>query len=196
MPFAIFLELFGYIGTALVILSMLMTSVVKLRVFNICGSVISMIYALVGRSWPIVVLNAALVTINILQLIRMHRVKVTFSHVQATVTDPCVTYFLQHHADDIKKYFPDYSVKRDPDAEVHIVYCGSEMVGILIGRREGDHLHIDIDYATRRYRDLSVSTFLYACLKESGITMLSASESVDYLVKMGFQGEGVMTKQL
>ena len=45
----IYLEIFGYIGTALVIISMMMTSVLKLRIINMCGGVISLIYHLVEK---------------------------------------------------------------------------------------------------------------------------------------------------
>lgn len=63
-------EIFGYTGTFLVIISMTMTSVNKLRFFNICGSVISAIYAAVYGTWPIVVMNVCLVFINLFHLIR------------------------------------------------------------------------------------------------------------------------------
>ena len=52
----IYLELFGYAGTALVLTSMMMNSMTKLRIFNICGSVISMIYAALSNTWPVVFL--------------------------------------------------------------------------------------------------------------------------------------------
>lgn len=71
----IYLEIFGYIGTALVIISMMMTSITKLRIFNICGSVISMIYSIFGSAWPIVVMNFCLIIINIVQIIRETRNK-------------------------------------------------------------------------------------------------------------------------
>lgn len=64
-------EIFGYIGTALVLTSMMMTSVVKLRVVNMCGSFISMIYAIITKAWPVVLLNAGLIIINAIQLIRV-----------------------------------------------------------------------------------------------------------------------------
>ena len=67
----IFIEIFGYIGTALVLISMAMTSVVKLRVVNMCGSLISMIYAIIVSTWPVVFLNLGLIIINSIQLIRM-----------------------------------------------------------------------------------------------------------------------------
>lgn len=41
----IYLEIFEYIGTILVVGSMLMTSVAKLRIVNICVSTISAIYS-------------------------------------------------------------------------------------------------------------------------------------------------------
>ena len=64
----VYLEIFGYIGTALIILSMMMKSIVKLRVLNISGAIISAIYAIICRTWPVVFLNIALSTINLVHL--------------------------------------------------------------------------------------------------------------------------------
>ena len=66
----IYLEIFGYIGTALVIISMMMKSIDKLRAINIAGGTISMIYSAFMNAWPIVVMNACLITINSYHLIR------------------------------------------------------------------------------------------------------------------------------
>lgn len=71
----IYLEIFGYIGTALVLLSMMMTSVEKLRWFNLAGSVVSMIYAYFSGTFPVVFLNLGLSIINIVQLVRLHKEK-------------------------------------------------------------------------------------------------------------------------
>ncbi len=75
MTFMQFMEIVGYIGTGLVIVSMLMTSLTRLRIFNMCGSFCSMLYAIAARAWPVVVLNAALLIIQIVQLIRLYRIK-------------------------------------------------------------------------------------------------------------------------
>ena len=64
----IYLEIFGYIGTALVIVSMMMKSINKLRIFNISGAIISMIYSAIISAWPVVVLNGCLIIINSYQL--------------------------------------------------------------------------------------------------------------------------------
>ena len=71
----IFWEVIGYIGTILVILSMMMTSVTKLRIINVCGAVFSTVYAVVCDAWAIVVMNICLMAINIFHLIREYRLK-------------------------------------------------------------------------------------------------------------------------
>lgn len=72
---SIYLEIFGYIGTALVVISMMMTSITKLRIVNMSGSVISAIYAGICGTWPIVVMNVSLFMINSFHLIKDHLVK-------------------------------------------------------------------------------------------------------------------------
>ena len=65
------LEAFGYLGTLFVLMSMMMTSMEKLRWFNMVGSVISMIYAILMHTWPVVLLNLGMIIINAVQLIRV-----------------------------------------------------------------------------------------------------------------------------
>ena len=66
----IYLEIFGYIGTVLVIVSMMMKSIDKLRAINIAGGAISMIYSVFVNAWPIVVMNACLISINSYHLVK------------------------------------------------------------------------------------------------------------------------------
>ena len=68
----IYLEIFGYIGTALVIISMTMKSLSKLRMLNICGAVISAIYSALINAWPTVLLNVTLTAINSYHVVRTY----------------------------------------------------------------------------------------------------------------------------
>ena len=68
----ILLEIFGYIGTALVLLSMMMTSMNKLRIVNIAGNAVTMIYSILVNAWPVVFLNGGIIIVNIVQLVRAH----------------------------------------------------------------------------------------------------------------------------
>ncbi|MDO5785972.1 MAG: hypothetical protein Q4P20_13030, partial [Eubacteriales bacterium] len=62
------IEIFGYIGSALVVISMLMSSIVKLRIINTTGSVISGIYAVICGALPLALMNFCLITINVISL--------------------------------------------------------------------------------------------------------------------------------
>lgn len=75
MDTSVLLEIFGYIGSGLVLVSLMMTSVEKLRWINICGSFISLIYAAIIGSWPVVFLNVGTISINVVQLVRLYRSK-------------------------------------------------------------------------------------------------------------------------
>lgn len=69
----IWLELLGYIGTALILLSMMMTNVKKLRWFNLAGSIVSMIYGALCGTWPTALLNCSLAIIHVVQLLRLKK---------------------------------------------------------------------------------------------------------------------------
>lgn len=69
----LYLEIFGYLGTGLVLISMMMTSVARLRMVNMAGAVICAIYGALTQTWPTMVLNLSLTAIHIVQLVRMHR---------------------------------------------------------------------------------------------------------------------------
>ncbi len=66
-------EVIGYTGTAFVLLSMMMTSVTKLRWFNLAGSIFSLMYALWSGTMPVFLLNISLALINAVQLYRLNR---------------------------------------------------------------------------------------------------------------------------
>ena len=72
-----YIELIGYIGSWFV--SMLMTSITKLRVVNMTGSVISIIYALIIGSFPVALMNICLLLINAYNIIKLKRQKTQMS---------------------------------------------------------------------------------------------------------------------
>jgi lipid-A-disaccharide synthase-like uncharacterized protein len=69
----IWLEIFGYIGAALVLVSFLMHDIKWLRAVNMAGGAISLIYAIIMNTMPVVVLNGSLILINGVQLARILR---------------------------------------------------------------------------------------------------------------------------
>ena len=72
----IYLEIFGYIGTVLVLVSMMMTSVRWLRIFNLAGAAVSMVYGALVNTWPVAVLNLGIIIIHIVKLCCLRRAKI------------------------------------------------------------------------------------------------------------------------
>lgn len=68
---SILIEMFGYLGSILVVISMLMTSVKKLRIVNSVGAGIFAVYALIIHSYPTALMNTCLVLINLYNLAKM-----------------------------------------------------------------------------------------------------------------------------
>ena len=68
----VYLEIFGYVGMVLVLVSMMMTSLKWLRVLNMTGAVICGIYGMLSNTWPTALLNLGLLIVQIVQLYRLH----------------------------------------------------------------------------------------------------------------------------
>ena len=101
-------ELIGYIGSALVLISFLMASVIKLRIINTIGSLISVIYSLIISAYPTALMNAALVCINIYYLIQYMRLDRNYTVVKTTINESSITYFLGQINSDLLTYFPSF----------------------------------------------------------------------------------------
>ena len=90
MNTAMLIEIFGYIGTILVVVSMLMSSMVKLRIVSTVGSTVSGIYAMICGAFPLALMNGAIIIINIYNLIKLSKTKQENDLVEADVRDTLV----------------------------------------------------------------------------------------------------------
>lgn len=197
------IELVGYVGSALVILSMLMTSLVKLRVINTVGCVVSITYSLIIGSYPVAIMNICLVFINAWNLIRLFRPNKHFDLIECKVVDDSfLAYFLKRWKDDIRLHFPEFDRKAFNADTAFLVCCNGEPAGVLLGSVDNGVMDIALDYTTPAYRDCSVAKFYHSKLPEKSIHTLLSSQSktrqhVWYLDKMGFQEkDGVYVKKL
>lgn len=184
------IELIGYLGSALVVVSMLMSSVVKLRIINSIGSTIFAGYALVIHSYPTAIMNIFLVCINIYGLYKLLKNDAEYELIEAVENDSYFAHFVKCYEDDIRKFFPDANI--NVGGRIAYMICNrSEPVGILVGTKKGNgDLDIELDYTTPMYRDCSVGKYLYQKLAGKGfnkcIYSKDAKNHEDYLNKMGF----------
>ena len=107
------IEMVGYIGSALVLVSFFMSSIFKLRVINTIGSLIFTVYAFIIHSYPTAVMNICLVAINIYYLVKMSNTgKETreYDLVKVSLDDSMLKYSIDKAKDDIQKCFPGLSL--------------------------------------------------------------------------------------
>lgn len=64
-------EVIGWIGSLAVVLSLVLASQVKFRALNLAGSGIAALYNLVLGVWPMVLMNSAIVIIDLYWLVRL-----------------------------------------------------------------------------------------------------------------------------
>ena len=62
------LDMLGYTSSIIILISMLMSSVIKLSIINSIGTTIFTVYAILSKTYPTAVLNTCLVLINIYHL--------------------------------------------------------------------------------------------------------------------------------
>lgn len=190
------LQLVGYFSTLLILISFLMTSVVKLRLVNLVGSAIFVVFAFMTKSYPTAIMNVGLCIINIYFLIRLVRSKQLTTMLPIELDNAYLKSFLDLYREDIRTYFPDFNVDAPGADTAYFVYYDMNPVGLTMGSRMPDGtLDVKLDYTTPKYRDSSVGRFLYPhLLGEEGFTALefrNASEKHEkYLQKVGFRKEG------
>ena len=201
MNAAFALELFGYLGSVVILVSMVMTSVVRLRVINMIGSVIFTTYALLIHSYPTALLNGCLVLVNVYQLWRLRNTTRSYEVQPLGAGEGFADWFVNRYRDDIRRYFPAFEPEQAAGAEGFAVFYENQTAGILLGRRQGDGFEVMVDYTTPAYRDCSVGEYLYSQLPASGVARLSCAvggpEHIPYMEKMGFTRQGeAYVKQL
>lgn len=196
------IEILGYIGSVLVVVSMLMASVVRLRLVNTVGSVVSATYALIIHSYPLALMNICLIIINIYNLTKLLKSEKHYDLIDVKQNDAFLAYFMEHYKSDIREFFPDAERDAKSADAAYMICCDALPAGMLLGKKMKDgKLEILLDYTTPAYRDCSAGVFLYAKLAGKGIRQLvysgKSQKHVPYLLKMGFAAkDGTYVKQL
>lgn len=186
------IEAVGYIGSILVVVSMLMSSVIRIRIVNTIGSGIFAVYALIIKSYPTALMNLCLVAINIYNLRKLMKKEQSFEIADGNINDSMLSYMINYYYKDIMKYFPKFKNDIMNQDLVYIVYCKGCPVGVMIGKNIGDNTaKISLDYSIPTYRDCSVGKYLFSKLTEKGINKVVFMEEdsevhKDYLCNMGF----------
>lgn len=196
-------ELIGYVASILVVTSLAMTSVVKLRFISLAGSIAYVIYGLMLPAIPVVLANAIIAVLNVWYLTKEFSSDKKLGAVPIAVDAPFLADFLGAREDDLRKFQPAFTLAGKDSA--WLLTRDGLPAGVLIGRHEGNDLRVDLDYVTPAYRDSQLGRWLYGpgskVLRRAGIRRLltepGTPEHRRYLDSMGFkESDGVMTLEL
>ena len=187
------IEAVGYTGSLLIVISMLMTSVKKLRIVNTAGSIIFTTYALIIKSYPTALMNLCLIIINFVNIYRLYKAGKTYTVIECYKNESIVQLYLKQNLPDIKKFFPDFSPEAAGNSKAFFIFTGSMPIGIAIGEiSKNSNFNIELDYTIPSHRDYTVAKFLYAYLKSKyGIKKVFFKSTLNagdtYLEKMNFK---------
>jgi hypothetical protein len=190
-----YIEWFGYLASFVVLVSLLMSSILKLRWINLIGSIMFTIYGFAIHAIPVAILNGAISLINVYYLIHIYRTKESFTLLPIHGDTKYFAHFIAFYKDDIRKTFPDCDLSLQDNSVGFYMLRDMIPAGIFLGDRvKNDTLRIRLDYVIPAYRDFKMGHYIYHKKREyfqkQGIKYLITSNSnrvhQKYLLKMGF----------
>ena len=204
------LDALGWGGSALLILSLALSNVLRFRALNLVASVVLTVFNALLGIWPMVAMNAVIAALNVWHLARLLRGRDDDRRYEVVAVDPddeYLAHLLRVHGPDVQRHNPGF----DWDAvtatgarrRAFLVLRDDETVGIVLladgesGDSDDGVARVELDYVTARFRDLSVGTFVYrgsGRLAELGLRRLVANDRMvdreGYFRGVGFRPEG------
>ncbi|HQR27366.1 MAG TPA: hypothetical protein PLP61_10035 [Nocardioides sp.] len=193
------LEILGWGGSALLVVSLLQTRVLRFRVLNLIAGMLLVVYNGILGVWPMAGVNLVLSGINIWFIVKLwsqrHDERV-FEVLEVDPSDEYLRHVLRVHGADILHFQPDFVWDPGaPDEHAFLVTRGDETVGVVLLQADGAVARIRLDYVTPRFRDFSPGEFVWrrsGLLRGEGFTRVVTPETMvnPYYDRVGFRREG------
>ena len=192
------IQVIGYAGSTLVILSLLQKSILRLRAIGLVASSTFLIYSIAIAAYPIAVVNVVAAAIHLYYLRRLlRRQNEVFTTLRMRPESRYLAYFLDFYKEDIaKRYQPDFVY--EPGPKTLAIFLLRDMVpaGLVVANVHGDSsIEILLDYVIPQYRDFKLANWLYS--EDSGLfteakcrcawTRVAGEEQETYFTKVGFK---------
>ena len=187
----------GWGGSALLVISLLQTRVLRFRVLNLVACAILLVFNAILGIWPMVAMNAVLSAINlwfISRLLRERHDDAAFDVLRVRATDAYLEHVLSVHQADIAAFQPNFT-GTTPGSIVYLVEKGTETVGVVVLRVQGGSALVDLDYVTPRFRDFSPGEFVWrqsdllASLEVNRVVSPAGMQGA-YYGRIGFERQG------
>ena len=190
------IQVVGYVASLIIAISMTMNSIVKFRWINLIGAITFSTYGFVLGAYPVGILNAFIVSVDLYYLYKIYSKKEVFETLEVRAENRYLIRFLQFHDSQIQRFFPGFSYIPEMNTVSFFILRDMSVAGIFLAHRiNNDTLMVGLDYVIPEYRDFKNGRYVYLRLKkkfiESGCTKVVASgtskEYIKYLKKLGFK---------
>ncbi len=189
-------EILGYVASVIVAISLMMSSIVKLRWLNLLGAALFSLYGFLIGALPVGFLNLFIAIADIYYLYKIYSTADAFEilNLSGDMEKGWFSVFLNEYREEIVKLFPDFTLT--DDMKTVIILRNMVPVSVFSGRvTEQGVFHADIDYVLPQYRDFKTGTFLYGdkhgFFEDNKISKVITSSNDPlhdkYLKKMGFE---------
>jgi hypothetical protein len=191
------LDIIGWLGSALLIYSVMQARVLRFRVLNLVASAILAGFNAALGIWPMVAMNVALCAINlwhIRNLVSTRHDASTYEVIEVRPQDEYLRHVLRVHGSDILRYQPDFAWDgAAPGGAAFLVQRGDETVGVVLVHDEGGGVaQVVLDYVTQRFRDFSPGEFVWrhsTALRDHGFVRVVTPQQMvaPYYARLGFR---------
>ena len=185
---------FGYLASLVVLVSLTMSSIIKLRWINFVGCILFATFGFLIHSLPTAFMNVGIAFINLYFLYNIYNTKEEFQLVEAEADSKYFNYFLKVNIEEIEKQISKDELKTQNKGLYML--RNNNIAGILLGEKNADGIFfIKVDYVTSQYRDYKLGKYFFdehtEYFKNNGIHKLMTEGTEDshrqYLKKIGFK---------
>ena len=172
--------LIGYLASAFLAYSLVVTNAIKFRWLNILGCITFIIYGVFINAFPVIVANGILFCINIFQLYKLQQSKEQFQYVSIDQGDKIVGKFLEFYKDDIKLFFPVFQYQPTLQQQINfVVLRDAAIANVFIATIDTvGNATVKINYTVPQYRDFKVGKFIFE--KEKSYLIANSIKKVVY----------------
>ena len=152
----------GYLASAFLAFSLIVTNSFKFRVFNTLGCLTFIIYGAFINAFPVILANSILLVINAYQLWKLTGIEEQFLFVPILPENRIVQKFLNYYSNDIKNYFPDFSFNKIVSNQIsYVVLRDIAIANIFVAEvQENGNAIMKVNYTVPQYRDFKVTKFI------------------------------------
>jgi len=191
-----FIEILGYVASVCIATSMLMSSLLWLRLVNMAGGILMVVYGVAIGALPVIVMNAITVTINAGYLAFLMR-RPAFRLLTLDLSSPSayLRAYLSFYREDLLRFQGDFEFQKLTRPEGFFILRDMVPAGLVIYEVSDGVAWVHLDYVAPPYRDFKNARFAYGAYEEAlrarGVTAWRAHGTFSakhrrYLARLGF----------